>query len=65
MQEKIDKRSEEIQAEMQDMIETAASQPGVENIQYNDYTTAFLISKVANLEVTLEELVKELESALK
>ncbi len=56
---KIQERADTIQEQMQEMITQSYESDPHTKASYNDFTTSYLISRIASLEVTLETLLKE------
>jgi hypothetical protein len=55
LQNKIDDRSDRIQDELHNVINKAKEQFPKSKAEYQDYVVAFLISRIASLEIALEE----------
>ena len=55
-QNKIANRSEKIQDELHEIINQAKEQYPNSKAEYQDYVATFLISRIAALEIALEEL---------
>jgi len=54
-QKKIADRTDKIQDVLHNIINQAQEQSPKSKAEYQDYVTAFLISRIAALEITLEE----------
>lgn len=54
VQEKIADRADQIQSEMQNIINNAKQKYPKSKAGYNDYVNAYLISRIAALEIALE-----------
>lgn len=56
MTQEISDRMDKIQSDMHKMVNEIYVTRQIKTLQYNDFTTAYLIRKIAELEINLERL---------
>mgnify|MGYP001550975516 CR=1 FL=1 len=56
MTQEVGDRMDKIQSDMHKMVNEIYATRQIENTQYSDFTTAYLIRKIAELEINLERL---------
>ena len=56
MTQEISDRMDKIQSDMHKLITEVYDTKKIKGAQYNDFTTAYLIRKIAELEINLERL---------
>ena len=56
MTQEVGERMDNIQSDMHKMVNEIYATRQIENTQYSDFVTAYLIRKIAELEINLERL---------
>ena len=56
MTQEVGERMDKIQSDMHKMVNEIYATRQIENTQYSDFVTAYLIRKIAELEINLERL---------